>query len=286
MKGKVERFYWREITKTLFEFVSDWLRENEESAADIIDFGTRFPEVKKRLQKAAKAHWQARHRSSPKYSLREPTKAQLKDDIDIPTVRIEAPYTKVQTSKSVRGAFLNAEGVPVGAEEIAAEHYVERGFRVVRCERAIPSTWYAAFFCDVVQNQSDPRQRLVGRMSTVGFGTTQTRPYFEFLLPEDFGSAEYFHRRRAEFAKALDQLRKRDNLVEVFDSALEGSLGLRDYLWAAEKRTVAAAREVLSTVPRGMVFATLDWLARHFWDRQPGWPDFFVHDENDYFLWK
>lgn len=44
-KGKVERYYWREIFKTYCEYVLNWLQQNSEQVKDIIKFQSKFPDV-------------------------------------------------------------------------------------------------------------------------------------------------------------------------------------------------------------------------------------------------
>src|SRR5437016_1591479 len=61
-KGKVQRFYWREIFKTYCGYILEWLSANSEQVNDILDFQKRFPEVAKHLRKEARACWQRIHK--------------------------------------------------------------------------------------------------------------------------------------------------------------------------------------------------------------------------------
>ena len=74
-KGKVERFYWREIFKTECELTLDWLNEQGENIKDITDYRSRFPAITKEINRKARQHWQNTHKANPKYDLTERTEA-------------------------------------------------------------------------------------------------------------------------------------------------------------------------------------------------------------------
>ena len=68
LKGKVERYYWREIFKTYCNYILEWMMQNKVALADMIEFERRFPGKAKEFRKAAKKHWQDVHKTSPKYN--------------------------------------------------------------------------------------------------------------------------------------------------------------------------------------------------------------------------
>ena len=70
-KGKVERYYWREIFKTYCEYILDWMHDQDIGVTDIIEIESRFPQKAKELKKLAKKYWQDVHKKSPKYDLKE-----------------------------------------------------------------------------------------------------------------------------------------------------------------------------------------------------------------------
>jgi len=52
-KGKIERYYWREIYKSYLGNVRSWLSERNIAVIDIIDFQNRFPKEATRMRKEA-----------------------------------------------------------------------------------------------------------------------------------------------------------------------------------------------------------------------------------------
>jgi hypothetical protein len=85
-KGKIERYYWREIYKTYLEKVQDWLTERSVQVRDIIDFQNRFPKEALRIEKEAKKIWQIRHKKAPKYVLTEPSEASFLRRVNVPEI--------------------------------------------------------------------------------------------------------------------------------------------------------------------------------------------------------
>lgn len=102
-------------------------------------------------------------------------------------------------------------------------------------------------------------------------------PLISFLLPQDFGSAAYFERRRNEFEAEIEQIRKAPNLVDLFVQLLNPSVLLRDYLWVNEDEAIKTAREALSILPKDTIVESIYWAIQNFWERQPGWPDLLIY---------
>ncbi len=282
-KGKVERFYWREIFKTECELASAWLAEKGESVQDIINFQSRFPEAAAEIRKEAKRRWQHLHRQQAKYDLSERTEAQFLSSIDISTIEVEAPYIQVTKGDQKIGKWIGTGGRRVSAEEFAREWFIAQGFGVLRCERILISCWFGAFLASVVQDPEDPRQQQCMRGSTRGWRSDiRDTPLISFSLPEDFGSLDYFERRRGAFEARLLELRSIPRLADLFDELLNSSESLRDYLWANEDEAIATAREALLVVPTEIVLRSLSWTAESFWERQPGWPDLFIYRGDEF----
>ncbi len=277
-KGKVERFYWREIFKTQCELASAWLAENGQPGYNFVDFQARFPQAAAEFKKKAKRHWQEQHRRNAKYDLSERTESHFLSGTHIPVLEVEAPYIQVEKGDQKVGKWIGAGDRRMGAEQLALEWFVAQGFRATGCERVLISCWFGTFLASVVQDPADPRQQQVTRGSTKGWRSRNPNtPLISFSLPEDFGSQEYFERRRDAFEARFRQLRQLSQLVDLFDELLPSSELLRDYLWANDDESIATAREALTVVPPAIVLASLAWTAGSFWKRQPGWPDLFVY---------
>ena len=282
-KGKVERFYWREIFKMECEFALNWLREQGETVQDITEFQSRFPVVSKEIRNKAKQHWQKIHNENQKYSLTERTEAGFLSNIDVPTIEVGALYVQVEKGNQRIGKWVSPKGRQVSAEGFAEEWYEEQSFRALQCERTLISAWVGTFLVNVVQDPSDPRQQECMRNSTQGWRSDRRdTPLISFLLPQDFGSSAYFERRRDKFESAIEQLRKATNLMDLFAQLLKPSVLLRDYLWVNEDKAIETAREALSIIPKEKVVDSIHWAIQDFWARQPGWPDLLIYRNSEY----
>lgn len=275
-KGKIDRFYWREITKTYHEFARTWLIENCEYVSDILELQRRFPDTAKALKKRARQHWQSEHKSKPKYDLSEPTQQDLHDEIDVPVSIVHAPYVQVEGAGQKFGKWQNSIGELVSTEAIAKDYYRSQGWTPHDCERKLISILYGTFCFPVVQDPDDP-QIIVGyRHSTRSWTEAkQDTGMIAIPQPRDFGSPMHFKRRSSEYAHLFSHL-KGVNLSDLFEEWLEPSENLRDYLWVNEDAAVELAREALRVVPAGEILRWIKWAAGDFWQRQPGWPDLFL----------
>jgi hypothetical protein len=282
-KGKVERFYWREIQKTYFALARRWLTASGESVSDILDFKARFPGVDSSLRREAREHWKTVHRTAPKYDTTEETEASFLADTPVPTEVIDVPYVQTERGDQQLGKWLNATGHMVSAEAVAVEWYEGQGYRVLRCERALASGWVATLLARVIQDSEDPRQRMCFRQSTVGWRSdNRSTPLISFSLPEDFGSAAYFDRRRTAIESELQRLRTVPSIADEYERCFDASEGLRDYLWAAGDPPREIARTALGVLPGAFVLDSIDWVIRDFWNRLPGWPDILAYRDDGF----
>lgn len=282
-KGKVERYYWREIFKTYCKYVLEWLQQNSEEVKDIIEFQSKFPDTATEFKKKAKKHWQAIASRSPKYVLREQTEAEFLSQVRVPSVKIEAEYRQVEKSGQKIGKWINQSGELASVEEIATEWYRSRGYTVLACERKFISAWVGTFLAYPIQDLSDGRVRSTFRNSTKGWTShNRNTRLISILLPEDFGSAEYYKRREVAIQGSIQRMRIVGNLQTLFDALLDEGESLRDYLWVNDDKTIEVARIALNILPKEIVVAGVEWAVQDFWHRQPGWPDLFVYKGNDF----
>ena len=194
--GKVNRFSWREITKTYHALARDLLAEKREHATSILDFRRRFPEESKTLRQQARQHWQREHRSHPEYSLKEPTQDALRAEIDVPEIVAEAPYVQVPRGDQKLGKWRDSEGHLVSAEMLAMDFYRQAGWEPHLCEKALITMLYATFCVSVVQDLTDPRLVTGFRRSTRGWTKGEKNTgLIAIPLPQDFGSSQHFERR-------------------------------------------------------------------------------------------
>jgi hypothetical protein len=281
-KGKIERFYWREIRRDTYLAMLAHLKGCGETVSDVFDFKKRFPGVEEQLKRTAKKAWQVRHRQTPKYDTREQTEASFLARISVPTRDVLADYVQISHRGRVVGKWRADDGQIVPAEELVEGVLETGGYRVLACERKLISVWVATFLADVVQDPSDPLQQTVMRGSTRNWKRGRAMSQITFFLPADFGSAQYYVRRKTEFDRALDLLNDITDLSAEFDRRTERAEFLRDYLWVADEGVNPLARNALAIIPRETVVAALRWATASFWKRQPGWPDLFAWNDRGY----
>lgn len=283
VKGKTERFYWREISKTLYGLARVWLAEHGKTTKDITEFHKVYPSVYRELHRDAKQFWIREHRRSPKYNMWEPTEPNFLSQVSIPVREVEAQYVQVKRGVERVGKWRSENGSLVRAEGIATEWYEKEGFVVLPCERRFVSVWVGTFLGEVIQDQADPRVRRVFRRSTRGWSTrAKNTPLIELFLPEDFGSSQYYARRRGAFEAAARLMSEAPGILQLFDELCDGTVLVRDYLWVNDDEVVHSARRALTILPRETVVASVAWAIGDFWRRQPGWPDLFAFKPGQY----
>ena len=281
-KGKVERYYWREIYKSYLEAVRFWLAERNIVVRDIIDFENRFSKQAKHMKKEAKKFWQFRHKTEPKYDMKEPTEAAFLSKITVPVKYLTCEYVQTRKGKQKIGRWVDQKGEPSSAEDVVTEWYEKKGFSVRKCERKLISVLVGTLCNSVIQDPEDSRVRIVMRQSTRDWSfKKRDTPLIQFLLPRDFGSKEYFKRRKEVFDNLLKGLEKED-LNVIFEESLCASKLLRNYLWVDDDEAVELGRVALGIIPNLLVLKCIDWAVRDFWNRQSGWPDLFVFKTNEF----
>ncbi len=281
-KGKVERYYWREIYKTYLESVRSYLAEQEIVVEDIIEFEGKFSKIAKLMKKEARKVWQVHHKNAPKYDLKEQTEAAFLSKVKVPQKFVDSEYVQLRKGKQKIGKWVGKNGIPLSPEDVAMEFYEKEGFSVKRCERKLISILVGTFCFSVIQDTTDPRIRICVRSSTKGWTMTKRNtPLIQFLLPEDFGSKEYFERRSVSFNSLLEKLKKTD-IAKLFEELLVPSESLRDYLWVNDDEAVELGRTALRVMPHTLVLKCVDWAIRNFWGSQTGWADLFVFNYNEF----
>lgn len=185
-KGKIERYYWREIFKTECELSGEWLRETGQTVRGIMDFRRRFPDVAEGFRREARERWQRLHRKAPKYDLREETEAAFLAAVPVPTFEWSAEYRQVRRGDQLVGKWVAADGQLISAEGLVANRFQASHSEVIRCERRLISSWYATLLGKLIQDPADPRLQRYTRQSTRGWHSDQRNTsVIDLLLPED-----------------------------------------------------------------------------------------------------
>lgn len=281
LKGKVERFYWREIFKTYCELLLKYYN-NDFKFRNIIEHDFAFPDVKKNLWQKSKQFWQNIHRNKPQYNTKERTCAESLLEFSIIKREINAPYQQIERDGQKIGKWIDPSGNLVSVEELAMTWYKNQGFNVLRCERKLISVWVGTFLGVAIQDRNDPKTLLEMRGSTRGWTNINRKtPNISFYLPEDFGSANYYLRRREVIDSCFVDM-EASSLAALYDSLLRETEFIRDYLWVADDDAVNLGKKALEILPKGMVVKSLKWAIADFWNRQSGWPDLLVFNNNEF----
>lgn len=282
-KGKIQRYYWREIYKTYLSMVLDYLIQNDKSVKNIIEFERRFKATSKKLRKAARKIWQQEHKHNPKYDTTEITESAFLTKVVVPEVVVYAQYVQIPKGKQKVGKWIGESGENVAVEQIAIEHYRKLGFNVFRCERKLIASLVATFCSPVIQDPEDPMKVMAMRSSTKGWtSTNRNTPWIFFSHPRDFGSQDFFIRRENKFKELFLKYKNADELGLIFLKQLEPSKSLRDYLWVNDDYSVELTKKALEVIPKETILHLIQWAIEHFWNRQPGWPDLLLFQSNQY----
>lgn len=281
-KGKVERFYWREITKTYYQLLLDHYG-NEFPFKSIVEHDAQCPDETRELQTQAKQIWQQRHKVNPKYDTRERTQAEFLAAVSVPVREIAAPYQQIERAGQQVGKWLTDSGELLSAEELVADWYRDQGYEVLRCERKLVSIWVATFLGAAILDPADPNSATVMRHSTLGWTpASRDTPMITFNLPEDFGALGYYERRRQVVDSWLIGMRTAQDLTVLYDALLNDTVLIRDYLWVVDDVAVQLGRRALQIVPKQHVVAAVEWTIKDFWSRQPGWPDLLISTKDGF----
>ena len=278
-KGKVERHYWREIKRLYFERILDW-QDDLQVSLTLLEFEKQQPDLAERFKREALKHWQDVHRSRPLYDTKEEDQNAFLARVAVPIEVVPGTYRMVQAANGSRvGRWLSETGSPLPAERFARKHYERQGWEVWDCERNLITTLYAVLMNSVIQDPTDPKVRPAFRNSTRGWSRNNPRtPLVTYLFPEDFGTPAYYLRRQARYASVLAQLDSSAAIRDQYDSELEASSGIRDYLWVSD-RDLALASRAIALLPPTVIVSALDWTMRDFWKRYHGWPDLLMFRE-------
>jgi len=274
-KGKVQRYYWREIRRQTFETLAAWLDERDLSLT-MGEMRKQFPDVVTECKRDALEFWKNVHSRAPRYDTVERDQESFLRDVPVPTVELRAPY-EVRPAGNNRplGRFRGAHGQLVSAEQLACEHYESEGWEVHDCERRLINALCGVFLSPVYQDPTDPRLITGMRGSTDPQRELSEPRVVHVTFPDDFGTPANYERRKGAYISRLDTLMSSANLVREFESLIQPSIGMREYL-AVHEAELGLVRRALSVISQPTLCGMLDWAVRDFWSRRRGWPDLFL----------
>lgn len=264
--SKIKRFYWRELHFRKFDLLAvlGVSVENPLSQDQTVS--------REGIEAKALEDIKLLHATNPKYSLETESESAFLSRLPFDTVELRAV---VKTG----GEVLREDGTTCSPEAFAAEWLAQSGYSTIECESTPIHTIFAVLLWTLIQDYSDPfvRDVMFGeRLSFEQKGRSDEQVWT--ALPEDFGSPGYAKRRSVEieefFARFL-QGNTRDLLLAI-ETGIDGSHGLRQYLWAHRDNDLVRARQLLSVVPPEYVRRTLHYLLDDYWHHYLGWPDLFA----------
>jgi len=221
------------------------------------------------------------HEARPKYQFEEPSQRDIIEHFAVEVVDLHATYAPAATGKAQ---------IMDGSELFTVEEYVQRHFRSMGYETIFSESspfhvLFAVFLWSLIQEQADPKVRMVGIADRSAPPGEKTRPMW-FLLPDDFGAPGYGVRRRADiedyFPKVLPQTRK--ELLWLFDYWTAPSQELRQYLWAEEAHAISKTRVIVGMLPPEVLRRILRYLIDSYWRNYCGWPDLLVFKGSEFFF--
>lgn len=249
---KIRRYYWRELFFLKRELLADGNAASKDEAERLA-----LDEIKRQ------------HEASPKYDMQEESEASFLS-------RIKVAIENARGRALHGGKVQLDSGDEVSPESFAELHLRQSGYEVMFCESTPWHALFAVLLWMLIQNPSDPRVRIVGFGDRVSFEQNGKSGEIVYShLPEDFGGSMYTVGRETAIDEEFASLRigGRETLLFAFDLGIEGSFGLRQYLWAHRQQDLARARQLLCVLPPEVVLTCLRYLLDSYWANYLGWPD-------------
>lgn len=276
---KIVRYYWREIAFETIRRFGEWTESQEYS--DWLTARVKHQEKYNSIKREVIGEIKELHRRSPKYVYQEESQNEVLTNYPVEVIRLDGTYVK----KAESGVVILDGDKLCSPEEFAAHHFERMGYKVVFAESVPFHALFGIFMWLLIQDQSDPKVRMVGFGDRATFEQGIADKQIWTFLPEDFGTINYAIRR----ATAIDEHfaflpEHKEELLQVFDYWVEPSVGLRQYLWAHRPQNVTKAREIVSILPVNVTRRILRYLVADYWKRYCGWPDLIVHNHDEFFF--
>jgi len=274
--SKIKRYYWREIAFRQMQLYAEWKNQHPKDDSSLESWITQTD-----FQEQALFEIKQLHEARPKYQFEEPSQRDIIEHFAVEVVDLHATYAPAATGKAQ---------IMDGSELFTVEEYVQRHFRSMGYETIFSESspfhvLFAVFLWSLIQEQADPKVRMVGIADRSAPPGEKTRPMW-FLLPDDFGAPGYGVRRRADiedyFLKVLPQTRK--ELLWLFDYWTAPSQELRQYLWAEEAHAISKTRVIVGMLPPEVLRRILRYLIDSYWRNYCGWPDLLVFKGSEFFF--
>jgi hypothetical protein len=221
------------------------------------------------------------HQARPKYRFNEPSQSDIIKRFAVEVIDLHATYATAATGRAQ--VLDGSEAFTV--EEYVRLHFQRLGYETMFLESSPFHVLFGDFLWLLIQEQADPRVRMVGIADRMGPPAKKAQPIL-FPLPDDFGAPGYGTRRRPAiddyFLNVLPHTK--EELLWAFDYWIGPSRELRQYLWAEEDHAISAARAMVELFPPDVLRRILRYLVDSYWRNYCGWPDLLVFRGSEFFL--
>lgn len=278
--GKLQRYYWREISKRRIELYGIWAAEHD--ADPLIALSEEEKGAQKKAAQQAVREIKELHATTPKYMFdKEESQSQVLEECAVEIENVHVTYVKGPEGTRAR-VLWNDE--PVSVEEYARRYYHERGYESLEVESIPFHVLFGVYLWPLMLDPEDERGQVCVFGERNAFQQKAPGKNIALVKPGDFGSPAYGQRRKEAIDKHFTEVLALDGLAELFEHWLEPSERLRQYLWAHEPERVAIARRVSEILPQETLLRILRYLVDSYWARYLGWPDLLVYNDSDFFF--
>ena len=181
---KIKRYYWRDLMFAEMVLMAQWQADHPDAAQEDI------AAAHKRFETVALETIKALHARAPKYTMREPSQA----DIIARYAATIDTFRPAYAEATEKGAVVMLGGVVVSPEVYAARQYEAQGWSVMPLESAPLHALFGVMMWLLIEHPGDPRSQRVSFGSRTAFEGKVPGGEISMRLPSDFGTVGYGRR--------------------------------------------------------------------------------------------
>lgn len=289
--NKIDRYYWREIDKTYYQSLLEWLKVNNLPFQPKWEIEKKYPKISKKLKNEARDIWKEIHKKNPKYDVSEPSQAYYIKNFPAPIMEISLKSMKRKQDKKNITQWKINKTIFDTIESAVARYFENIGYKVWFCEMKLIASLVGVF--GILAKNYDPGIRLAYNHLTTHW-EERTRSKKDELLNNyiKHGTREYYLRQELEVNNLLTVLSNSNNLSSLFESLLlkENNkqmgntrvISLRDQLGGEGDYSIELTRNALQNIPKDTILTMVEWAIKDFYARRGGWPDLLCIKPNEY----
>lgn len=289
--NKIDRYYWKEIKKTYYQLILDWLKENDLSFQPIWEIEKKYPQISNTLKRKALKTWKDIHKNNPKYDMSEPSQEYYIKNFPAPIEEISIESIKKKNGKKNITQWKIDTTLFDTIESAVARYYENLGYKVWLCEMKLIASLVGVF--GILAKNYDPGIRLSYNHLTTHW-EERTRIKKDELLNNYIqrGTKEYYLRQELEVSNLLATLSVSNDLSFLFESLLlkektkqRGNtrvMSLRDQLGGEGDYSIELTRDALKKIPKEIIYTMVDWAIKDIYERRGGWPDLLCTKPKEY----